>query len=187
MVERGKVGDWRLQQEIMQEFSELPSELQQFVCKPINRPYLELAMRLSDLFLSTGCAQLPRAYWKSPIDAMTPSSSSPQDLLKQAQLAYDAENFQSAAQLFLEAADGFRIDNDAVNAAECDNNRSVALLRAGDPSGALKAASGTEQVFAQANDRRRQAMALGNQAAALEEIERVSKGIGTLPTKFRPS
>jgi hypothetical protein len=33
----------------MQEFSELPSELQQFVCKPINRPYLELAMRLSDL------------------------------------------------------------------------------------------------------------------------------------------
>ncbi|MGD0708179.1 MAG: helix-turn-helix transcriptional regulator [Anaerolineaceae bacterium] len=49
MVERGKVGDWRLQQEIMQKFSELPPELQQFVCKPINRPYLELAMRLSAL------------------------------------------------------------------------------------------------------------------------------------------
>jgi tetratricopeptide (TPR) repeat protein len=35
----------------------------------------------------------------------------------------------------------------------------------------LKAASGTEEVFAQANDRRRQAMALGNQAAALEELK----------------
>jgi tetratricopeptide (TPR) repeat protein len=108
---------------------------------------------------------------------MTPSSSSPQDLLKQAQLAYEAENFQKAAQLFLEAADGFRINNDAVNAAECDNNRSVALLRAGDPSGALKAASGTEQIFAQANDRRRQAMALGNQAAALEEMKEYQKAL----------
>jgi transcriptional regulator with XRE-family HTH domain len=49
IVERGKVGDWRLQQDVLQKFSELPVELQQFVCKPINRPYLELALRLSDL------------------------------------------------------------------------------------------------------------------------------------------
>jgi len=49
MVGHGKVGDWRFQQEIMQQFAELPFEMQQFVCKPINRPYLELAMRLSDL------------------------------------------------------------------------------------------------------------------------------------------
>jgi len=49
MVGRGKVGDWRQQQDILQKFSELPLEVQQFVCKPINRPYLDLAMRLSDL------------------------------------------------------------------------------------------------------------------------------------------
>ena len=49
IVGRGKVGDWRLQQDVLQKFSELPVELQQFVCKPINRPYLELALRLSDL------------------------------------------------------------------------------------------------------------------------------------------
>jgi hypothetical protein len=30
-------------------FLELPPEIQQFVCKPVNRPYLELAMRLSEL------------------------------------------------------------------------------------------------------------------------------------------
>jgi tetratricopeptide (TPR) repeat protein len=102
---------------------------------------------------------------------MTPSLLSPQDLQKQAQLAYDSEAFKQAADLFSEAADGFRATNDAVNAAECGNNCSVALLRAGDPTGALKAASGTEEVFAQANDRRRQAMALGNQAAALEELK----------------
>jgi len=109
---------------------------------------------------------------------MNPSTTSPQDLLKQAQLAYDAEAFQNAAQLFFEAAEGFRASNDALNAAECDNNRSVSLLRAGDPAGALKAVSGTEQVFAQANDRRRQAMALGNQAAALEGLKDYQKALG---------
>ena len=108
---------------------------------------------------------------------MTLSSTTPQDLQKQAQSAYDAEAFQQAAELFLGAANGFRSNNDAINAAECDNNRSVALLRAGDLDGALKAASGTEQVFAQANDRRRQAMALGNQAAALEEMKEYQKAM----------
>jgi hypothetical protein len=33
----------------MQKFLDLPPEVQQFVAKPVNRPYLELAMRLSDL------------------------------------------------------------------------------------------------------------------------------------------
>jgi len=108
---------------------------------------------------------------------MNPTPTSPQNLLKQAQLAYDAEDFQNAARLFSDAAEDFRSNNDALNAAECDNNRSVALLRAGDPAGALKAASGTEQIFADANDRRRQAMALGNQAAALEELKEYQKAL----------
>ncbi|MCS7247298.1 MAG: helix-turn-helix domain-containing protein [Anaerolineales bacterium] len=34
---------------IWQEFQALPEELKEFVCKPINRPYLEVAQRLSEM------------------------------------------------------------------------------------------------------------------------------------------
>lgn len=49
MDQKGPVGEWRAQQKAIQEFLELSPEIQQFVSKPLNRPYLELAMRLSDL------------------------------------------------------------------------------------------------------------------------------------------
>jgi transcriptional regulator with XRE-family HTH domain len=45
----GPIGKWRSQQENYLKFLDLPPDIQQFVCKPVNRPYLELAMRLSDL------------------------------------------------------------------------------------------------------------------------------------------
>ena len=44
---KGPVGAWRDQQAILKEFQALPPELQQFVSQPLNRPYLELAQRLS--------------------------------------------------------------------------------------------------------------------------------------------
>ncbi len=47
--QHGPIGKWRSQQGIYLKFLDLPPEIQQFVCKPVNRPYLELAMRLSDL------------------------------------------------------------------------------------------------------------------------------------------
>ncbi len=47
--ERGPIGNWRNQQQAVQKFLDLPPELQKFVCKPVNRPYLELATRLSEL------------------------------------------------------------------------------------------------------------------------------------------
>jgi hypothetical protein len=50
------------------------------------------------------------------------------------------------------------------------SNRSVALLQAGDAREALQAAQGLERVFALAGDTRRQAMALGNEAAALDAL-----------------
>jgi len=43
------VGAWMKQQKAVQEFLDLPQELQDFVCRPVNRPYLELALRLSGL------------------------------------------------------------------------------------------------------------------------------------------
>lgn len=45
----GPVGQWIIQQKAIEEFLELPLELQEFVCLPVNRPYLELALTLSDL------------------------------------------------------------------------------------------------------------------------------------------
>lgn len=45
----GSIGVWMVQQKAIQEFLQLPVELQNFVCKPINRPYVELAMKLSGM------------------------------------------------------------------------------------------------------------------------------------------
>ncbi len=45
----GPVGVWRTEQQSVEKFLELPTELQEFVCKPVNRPYVELALRLSEL------------------------------------------------------------------------------------------------------------------------------------------
>jgi len=49
MDQTGTIGAWKTQQQAIKKFKELPKEVQDFVCKPVNRPYLELAMRLSDL------------------------------------------------------------------------------------------------------------------------------------------
>jgi transcriptional regulator with XRE-family HTH domain len=45
----GHIGLWMTQQNAVQDFLQLPPELQNFVCKPVNRPYLELAMKLSGM------------------------------------------------------------------------------------------------------------------------------------------
>ncbi|MCP4142376.1 MAG: transcriptional regulator [Chloroflexi bacterium] len=44
----GPIGQWMTRQSTIEDFLELPAELQEFVCQPINRPYLELALKLSD-------------------------------------------------------------------------------------------------------------------------------------------
>ncbi len=45
----GPIGQWMTGQKSVQQFLELPKELQGFVCQPVNRPYLELAMKLSSM------------------------------------------------------------------------------------------------------------------------------------------
>jgi len=97
--------------------------------------------------------------------------NAPQVLTGEAQTAYEAEEFQQAARLFQEAADAYYKSNNEVLAAEARNNQSVALLKAGDAQGALAAAEGTDLIFAAVGDQRRQAMALGNMAAALEDLK----------------
>jgi transcriptional regulator with XRE-family HTH domain len=50
--QNGPIGLWMVEQKAIEDFLQLPIELQNFVCKPVNRPYLELALKLSGM--STG-------------------------------------------------------------------------------------------------------------------------------------
>ena len=45
----GRIGQWMIQQKAVHDFLQLTPELQNFVSKPVNRPYLDLAMKLSDM------------------------------------------------------------------------------------------------------------------------------------------
>ena len=45
----GPVGAWLASQRSIQKFSELPKEIQDFVCQPVNRPYLDLAIKMSEM------------------------------------------------------------------------------------------------------------------------------------------
>ncbi|MGB7873245.1 MAG: helix-turn-helix transcriptional regulator [Anaerolineales bacterium] len=45
----GPIGLWMMQQKAIDQFLDMPAELQNFVCQPINRPYLDLARKLSEM------------------------------------------------------------------------------------------------------------------------------------------
>jgi transcriptional regulator with XRE-family HTH domain len=45
----GPIGQWMLNEEAISDFLQLPLELRQFAAMPVNRPYLELAMKLSSM------------------------------------------------------------------------------------------------------------------------------------------
>lgn len=46
---KGPIGEWRTRQIAQNQFLDLPEELREFVCRPVNKPYLNLALRLSQL------------------------------------------------------------------------------------------------------------------------------------------
>ena len=45
----GPIGQWMTQQKAVQHFLDMPVELQNFVCQPVNKPYLDLARKLSEM------------------------------------------------------------------------------------------------------------------------------------------
>jgi transcriptional regulator with XRE-family HTH domain len=47
--QKGPVGAWNAQQQAIQEFLALPRDIQTFITKPVNRPYLDLTVRLSEM------------------------------------------------------------------------------------------------------------------------------------------
>jgi tetratricopeptide (TPR) repeat protein len=101
----------------------------------------------------------------------------PAQLAEQGKQAFRNKRFDEAVELFSQAAEGYTAVRDSLMSAEMRNNISVALLQAGKPQESLTAALDTDQVFADAKDIKRQGMALGNQAAALEALHRYDEAI----------
>jgi tetratricopeptide (TPR) repeat protein len=101
----------------------------------------------------------------------------PAQLAEQGKQAFKNKKFDEAAELFSQAAQRYTLTHEDLMSAEMQNNRSVSLLQAGKSQESLAAALDTDQVFASANDIKRQGMALGNQAAALEALNRYDEAI----------
>lgn len=104
-------------------------------------------------------------------------TSGPQQLAEQGKQAFVAKQFDQAASCFTEAASAYEALDDTLNAAEMKNNLSVALLQAGNAQAAYEAAAGTDEIFAQAGDSKRQAMAYGNQASALDAMKKFDQAL----------
>jgi len=103
----------------------------------------------------------------------------PQQLADEGQAEYNNGDYLSAATLYKAAADGYLSVGDELSAAEMANNCSVAFLKGGNTESALEAVMDTDRVFAVKGDTLRQAMALGNQAAAWEGLKQLDKAVIT--------
>lgn len=102
---------------------------------------------------------------------------SAKDLAEEGHSAYKKENYLAAAKAYEAAAKAYQSVGDAAAGAEMANNSSVAWLQGGEPQQALRIVTGTGEVFAEVGDPRRQGMAYGNQAAALEALNRLDEAM----------
>lgn len=105
------------------------------------------------------------------------TNNDPIQLVEQGKEEYAKGNHAAAANLFAQAAQAYADVQDELNAAEMKNNQSVALLQAGNAKGALEATQGTELIFQKAGDIKRQGIAVGNRAAALEGLKKYQDAI----------
>jgi len=98
-------------------------------------------------------------------------------LAEQAKEKYGAGEHLAAAGLFDQSAQAYRTLKDELNAAEMKNNQSVALLQAGKAKEALQATEGTEEIFKNAGDLKRQGIAIANRAAALQGLKKLNEAV----------
>jgi len=101
----------------------------------------------------------------------------PSQLNEKGKESFQNADYNEAVNFFRQAAEGYTLAKDEASAAESKNNMSVALLQAGNPQEALDAALNTDIFFESIKDVKRQAMALGNQAAALEALNRLDEAV----------
>jgi len=101
----------------------------------------------------------------------------PNAIAEKGKKEYGKGNYAGAADLFRQAAQAYSAAQDGLNAAEMKNNQSVALLQAGKAKDALQAVEGTEEVFQKVGDLKRQGVAVGNRAAALEGLKKIDEAL----------
>lgn len=99
---------------------------------------------------------------------MSESRSSPTNLANNAKSAFERGDLEAAIEGFTSAKDDYHQAGDHLMAAEMANNLSVALLKSDRSEEAFQVVKGTEQIFLDAEDEYRAAMAYGNLASALE-------------------
>lgn len=104
-------------------------------------------------------------------------NNDPVQLAEQGRQEYTNGNHVIAADLFARSAQAYAAAQDELNAAEMKNNQSVALLQAGKAKEALEATDGTEAIFQKAGDLKRQGIAVGNRAAALEGLKKYDEAL----------
>jgi tetratricopeptide (TPR) repeat protein len=104
-------------------------------------------------------------------------TKTPQQLETEGGNLYRQGDFVEAANSFAAAQEGFGATGDTFKSADMANNRSVALLQANQGQAAFDAVKDTVDLFRQAADERRLAMALGNRAAALEALKEFEQAI----------
>jgi tetratricopeptide (TPR) repeat protein len=100
-----------------------------------------------------------------------------QETIENAKKAFQQGNYKSAITGFEAAKTYYESQKDVLNTAEMANNLSVALLQAGKKKQALEVVQGTAEIFQQHDDPKRQAIALGNQAAALDALKEYDTAI----------
>jgi tetratricopeptide (TPR) repeat protein len=101
----------------------------------------------------------------------------PQEIAELAKRSYQAGDYPGAVQGYANAAGSYAEAGDALMSAEMKNNQSVALLRDKQALAAFEASLGTDKIFAELGDDRREGMALANQASALEALKRHKEAI----------
>jgi tetratricopeptide (TPR) repeat protein len=102
---------------------------------------------------------------------------SPAKLSQEGTSAYQQSHYPEAARLFEQAARGYDAAGQKVKAAEARNNASVAFLKGGDPSEALRAVQGTAEIFAAAGEARLEGMAYANLACALDDQGKLKEAL----------
>ena len=90
---------------------------------------------------------------------------------------FRAGKFLQAAKAFSMAASFYLEHGKNSQAAEMRNNQAVALLKGKDPQGALEAVQGTHETFLAGGQELNAAMALANQATALEDLGEADEAI----------
>ena len=91
---------------------------------------------------------------------------------EQAKAAFQSEDYKGAIDLFQTAHQAYLDRGDNLNAAEMANNLSVVYLLNKQRKKSLEIVEGTDQIFAEAGDTLRHAIALSNIGAALESLKR---------------